>query len=68
MLHLLKGDQDIRWWTWNVRLATAAYSQNALVFVRENFDKAGEGFSPIVENPSGARASGELVMTRYQIF
>src|SRR5580658_4300336 len=41
----------------------ARYSQNALVLMREDLDEPWLGIGPVLENPCGARAAGEVAMT-----
>ena len=43
----------------NFALAAAAYSQHSLEFVWENFDEAGQQFSPVFENPFRAAATSQ---------
>src|ERR1017187_4365759 len=38
------------------------------MFVGEDFDKAGQGFRPVFENPSGARAAGQSEMACDETF
>src|SRR5271154_918017 len=62
MLYLLGrghgGDGRTRY----VGLAAATHSEHSLVLVGEDFDKSGESFRPVVENPRGARADSESEM------
>src|ERR1017187_6096727 len=41
-------------------------TENALVFVREDFDEERLRIGPVLENPCGARAAGEVTMAREQ--
>ena len=45
---------------------SAGYAQDALVLVREDLDELGLLTGPVLEDPCGARAAGEVAMAREQ--
>src|SRR5215831_13288065 len=67
MLQLLRVGQNRDGFARNVCLIDPWDTQYALVFVREDFDEAGYCFVPVLKNPLGSLAAGELHVTAHQI-
>src|SRR5438552_6309169 len=67
MLHLLCRLQDGDGLAWDIRLLSAADSQHSLELMWENLDEARNHLLPVVENPPGAAAAGQIQVARDQI-
>src|SRR5215469_3822665 len=67
MLHLLRVGYDGDSFAWDVSLVNSWNPQNALVFVREDFDEPGNSFVPVFKDPLGTLAAGELRVTANEI-
>src|ERR1700677_3158450 len=66
MLHLGGRDQRRRGERGSVDGLRALDTEDAFVLVREDFDEERLRVGPVLENPGGARAAGEVAMAREQ--
>src|SRR3982074_2020578 len=67
MLHLLSGHRHIHQRSWDIGPTATTHAENALVLMREYFDKPGQCLSPVIENPCRTRASRKREMLCYKV-
>src|SRR3954447_19338232 len=67
MLHLLCSGEDCERFARDVGLLVAPDAHHPLELVWEDFDEAGHGIGPVVENPFGAPTTSQIEVPRDEV-